>query len=296
MAEASTILLNTTVSGSTLRITRGDGQFWETPPNTWFTETGLKRRVQIRDRVRADGGTEVGDETYRPRSYSLAWDLNSTDPTAYRSKLNEIQGWFRRDKKPYYLTDVPEGVRVEFVPGDHSVVHPVGNRNATSTNTLIVLAKNSLWESVDEFGFPGGAGSQTGDAITGGTGTGAESGVGVLMQDEDEITITNNGTENAFPVFYIVAQNNVINFTLRNLTADGAFTFDSNQFTSGKTLRVGSVDGSIDIFTNGTPTDESRGLTAGGRLPLLPGENVIKYESTGGDITLEAVWRERFGY
>lgn len=292
MAAYTLVQTNMVITGSKFRISRSDGQYWEMPPDAALTEEGMSRRIKVEERLRRDGGTVVGDETFEPRPYTLKYNLSAEDQEDYFDSMNQIEAFFRPDKRPYILTDTSRGIRAEFILPKHKVSHPVGNRGKSSENTLSIQLKDSLWESVDEFAHPGGAGSQTGGATTGGTGTGVGAGVGVLMQDGDEISVNNPGRFDCFPEFYIIPQDNVVSFTLRNTTADGAFTFDSNALVSGVLLRISAVTGIIQI--NGV--DRSSGLTAGGIWRLIPGSNTVRYESVGGDIRIELVWRLRYAY
>jgi len=291
MANVAQIAKNVTVAGSNFRFTRSDGQFMEMPKDVSMQETGLKRRVQVVDRLRRDGGTAIGDESFQPRQYIMRYHVH--DSGTISGALNTIESFFRPDKRPYYLTDVARAHRAEIVLRENKIAHDNGLRDRVALNCSMTLEMvDALWESLDEFGFPGGPGSQTGGATTGGTGTGTAAGVGILLQDENEFTITNTGLFDAFPLFYVVAQNNVVSFTLRNLTADGAMTFDHNSFLSGALVILDSVAGTITI----DGVDRSAGLSAGGLLRLLPGANTFRYESDGGDVRFEAVWRTRHAY
>lgn len=274
---------------SEFRFQRADGKFIDMPEESDLKEIGTKRRVKVMDRLRRDGGIAIGDRTVGIRKYDLTWGNFGTesDDQTVRDNHNKLEGFFREDQEPIYLIQKNENIRGQVVLTGHGVTHPRGNRNRKNDCVLNLQLVDALWESEDEFAFPGGTGSQTGE--TGGTG-GAEQGVGVTLNDEDEITVTNNAQFDVFPRFYIVPQNNVVKFSLVNSTLGGGLEFDSNDLLSGTLLILDSSEGSVTL----DGIEKSAGLTQGGFIFLAPGDNVLKYESSGGSISLELVWRERY--
>ena len=276
---------------STIRIQRADGKFIDMPEESAIKEVGTKRRVNVRERLRKDGGVAIGDRTFDVRKYDLMWPNYATEDveSTYRSNHNLVEGFFRQDQEPIYLIQKDNNIRAEVVLTSHKINHPTGTRNRHSMNTMTFEMVDSLWESTDEAAFPGGAGSQTGGATTGGTGTGIDAGVGVPMSDEDTITVTNESQFDVYPRFYIIPQNNVVKFSLINQTLGGGFEFDSNDLISGTLLVLDSSEGTVEL--NGA--EKSAGISQGGFIFLQPGENILKYESSGGSITIELVWRDR---
>lgn len=279
---------NSVISGARYTFQRNDGAFFDIPRQFSIRKPGTSRRYKVSDRLRQDGGEGVGDGTYRPVQLTMAYGHFATDDTTYRDTINEMEGFFRNDQRPFYLIDNNNSIRTEVLPSRNTIQSPAGNNERMSNNSWVFDQVDGLWESIDQFIQPGG----TGGTLTG-TGLGTTGDVsGFFMQDEDTVAIVNEGKFDAFPILTFVALDNVIKFVFTNETLGGGFEFESNDFISNATLVVNAVTG--DITLNGV--ERSSALTRGGFITLLPGENELKYESDNGDIALQVVWRTRFIY
>lgn len=282
---------NTTLgSNSRWRFERSDGDFLELPKDRGFEvmDSGLDRRYTSADRFRRDGGEIEGDGTFKKRLLTVHYANFANNDDDFRTTANNLESFFRDDKRPFHLYDDNNSIRAEVVVTKNKIKTPSGNQNIFAGGTMTLEMPNVLWESVDEFIQPGG---------TGGTGTGTDVGTtgnfsGIFLSDGDQFTIVNSGQFDAFPRIILTCLNDVISFSLENNTQGGGFEMESFSLNTGGVVVVNSVDGSITI----DGSESSAFLVNGGFVKLLPGANVFEFASASGEVAVEVAWRINYAY
>lgn len=284
---------NVAIPGARWSFDRDDGAFFDIPVQFEITDPGHTRRYKVADRLRQDGGTAIGDGTFRPRQLVMKYGHYSAIDSVWRDSLNQLEAFFRDDERPFFLVDQNNSIRAEVVPVRNSIGSPAGlDKKFTNTAGMVFEMVDPLWESINEIVRPTGTGSTAeGTGVTGVEGTtGGDS--GFILQNGTEITLTNNSLFDVFPVFTFIAQADIVKFIWENLTLGGGFEFESNDFVSGTTLIVSSVDGTIEL----EGAEKSASINQGGFITLVPGDNNLRYESDNGNCIVQTTWRNRFAH
>jgi len=272
------------LSKSTFAVSRADGAFIDLPKSFSFETPDISRRISVGDKLRQDGGIVTGDGTYQERRLQMRYSFASSTDATYRENMNTLEAFFRKNQRPYYLTDKANEIRAEVILTKHGIKESAGGRNRAAINsTLDLVMVDGLWEDQYETIWP--------DGSTGGGGT-LPSGEVETMVDGGTANINVSGKFDVFPVIEFTAVGNVISFIFENTTLSGGFEFESNDFLSGTTLIFSSIDGTI--YLDGV--ESSAYLTRGGPIILQPGDNTLSYESAGGDVQVQISYRNRYAF
>lgn len=263
------------IPGSRYYFTRSDAAILELPLQYEYLHPGTKRRVSAGDRLRADGAHAVGDETFEERKFSIKYaEWAPNDHAKYRANLNELEAFFRREFRPYFLVDSQNQIRTRIALTENRIRELRGNNNTVSiNNSLECLMLDGLWEDLSPEVWP-------------------EPPASGQVSPTQEITIQNTGPFDAFPELSITAQADVVSFILESTTLGGGFEFESNDFLTGKTLYFSSVDGTVTL----EGVEKSAAIKRGGPLVFTPGANTLRYDSTGGAVELAITWRRRYAF
>lgn len=267
--------INAAVPGSRYHFTRQDGAVLELPRQYEYLHPNTRRRISAGDRLRADGAHAVGDETYEERKFSIHYaEWAAGDQTKYRANLNELEGFFRREFRPYYLVDSINAIRTRIVLIENRIKEIKGNNNQVSIgNSLECLMIDGLWEDQTQSEWP-------------------PAGTSGVLSSGQEIAVDNLSNFDAYPEITIIAQANVVVFILENTTVQGGFQFESNDFLTGRTLFFSSVTGTVTL----DGVEKSAAVSRGGPIIFNPGANTIRYESPNGPAEVLIRWRRRYAF
>ncbi len=285
-----TVAINTIITGARWQFTRLDGSFLDLPNEFELVETGTSRRYSVIDKLRADGGSVIGDGTYKQRSYSIKYTAYADNNTTYRDTINEIEAFFRNNQRPFFVHDADNSIRSEIIPVSNKMSQKRGSQQRASDNDLKVVLVDGMWEDETATTYPTTGDIGTGGTGTGQTGTGTGQIFGILMSNNEEITVTNNSLFDAYPILTMEAQDNVSNFIFTNETLGGGFKLVSNDFVSGAVMVMNSTTGSLLI----DDVERSSSINSGGFIRLQAGDNVLKYQSDFGESLVKLEWRGRY--
>jgi hypothetical protein len=249
------------------KITRADGNFLTFTDEFELKEKSYKYRYKEQDLARNDGSVIIGDGSQDGTTKEFLFDpfAKESDRQAYIDLINNIEGFFRNDQRPYILQDIELQKEVEVVRSRHDIKPPDGNRNTTSKNTITFFCPKPKWKLVD-----------------------ANEEEFLNQVNSDTFQINNESNFDAFPLIEYTAVDQVVSFTLENVTMKAGFTYSSSDFSTGAILKANSSTGSITQGEN----DRSSQFTAGGLLRLLPGINNFVLTSLG-TMNIKFTWNKR---
>lgn len=278
--------ISTNVADSLFQFQRNDDEYFDLPKTfvPHFTDQGPTRRVKTGDRLRQDGAEFEGDDTYNARPFTINFKQYSENDAIYRNSLNNLEGFFRKELKPFYLVDKESLIRAQIAIKGIKVKEQDGMRRKLGSGVISAIMLDGLWEDLNQTLIPM-PNTEDGDYIT--------------LANGGTLVVNNSCNFNVFPVLYITPLDNVFQFTLENTTLDGGFEYTDNDFTSASDtgdvtgqLIMSSVDGSATI--NGV--NKTQYISQGGFIYLAPGNNTLLYESDYGDIGISIRYRLRYAH
>jgi hypothetical protein len=249
-----------------------------------FKESNVKVRTNIQKRLGKDGGLVTGDRRVDPRTIRVTRDFASgcegseSRDSQYRAVLNDIYQFFRADRSPHYLEDTDELLRAEIA------LQEIGNdykskglERRIGTLSLSFRMPCSAWEDLNEIEVVNATGSP--------------------LASDDTINLNVSSIMEVYPVISITTDAPTPDFVLSNESNGGAISIGTNGFIPGTTLTMDSIKGRIELDDGVSVSEISHALADGyGFLFLMPGQNVIKYNSAFGNINISIKYRGRYTY
>lgn len=237
--------------------------------------SAYKRRTGVQKRYGKDGGVATGDQMADSRDISFQYEPVRQTDTTYIDSINELIGFFRMDRAPFYLVDTETNRRTEIVLKQATDEPSVeGTERRIGKNKIDFEMIDAFWEDNDEISF---------SSPTGGMATG------------DSLTIDNTSYIECYPVITITPYETNTDFTIRNAVTGAAVTLGSNAFVPGTSFEIDSQSGTIYLITSSSRMEMSSALADGsGFIKLVPGENEIQYTSVFGDVDIEISYRRRY--
>lgn len=243
----------------------------------------FRRRVGLQPRFGKDGGAVTGDKKVDARNISLSWNVVQQADIDYITELSELFAIFRDDKSPYYLVDTDNNRRAQVEleslsdrPASEGTFFRIGE------NTIELIMLDAYWEDLD---------LQTASA-----GTSALSNGGNLIVDNSSDTSPNIAAE-CFPVFSIIPTEANSEFTITNSTTGALFTISTAAFVPGTELEIDCQFGTVFLDDGVSSVELSSSFASGsGFIKLVPGENIINYASSFGEMFLDISFRRRFPF
>ena len=204
-----------------------------------------------------DGVQPIGTNTIKMRKIKIRYSIGSDNDADYISRINKIVSFFEKIREPYYLVDHDNDRRtlIDIESFENKTKQGLEYRVA-SDNMMSLAMIDSSWEDIDYSYGTGGADSYT------------------EIDNNDTISIMNNGGTYSFPVIEIVPTDDMRNIRLVNTTNDESLeiTFTQDITTDNKVV-IDAVRGTIRLVDTVSET-ESDAL-----LFLTSGSNFFKIET-----------------
>lgn len=236
-----------------------------------------RRRIKMIQRFGVPGGQQVGDEQADSRDLRLRYRHTGDNDSDYITELQSILGVFRLDKAPFYLVDKDNARRCEVRlqdMDDQPVADGLTFRIGDTGLTLKML--DGHWEDLTESLYSSPTGGSANDS---------------------SILVSNDADVNAYPIIEITPERSNSEFTLRNLTNGNFIKLSSASFVVGTTFTIDAVTGRIELDDGITSVELSSALADGsGMINLVPGNNLIRYESVFGDCDITIRFRRRYAF
>jgi hypothetical protein len=222
------------------------------------------------DRYQQRGSILQGDLKSGSRNIEFMFNILADNDADFRYRLNLIASFFKKNKRPYYLVDSTNQIRTEVYGTDLIPTWSPGVEYRVSDNILRMDMLDAIWED--------------------------------LLETEQFTTLT-NGTSMTVEInpiceeFFFEAEFTGLvanpRFAFNNLTTGGSFLCEKSTFTTNDILIVdGRGKGRVSYNGN----IEKRILTGGIYFPLVPGQNVLQYQSNFGSIDVKIKYRQKYLY
>ncbi len=248
-------------------------------PNFEHAPVTIKQKVI--ERYGQDGGAITGDRRMASRKFRLDLSLKATTDAEYDASANELFTIATQDE--LYIYDNSRGYRLKISVG--AITPKSTAKRRTETWTLDCIAPDAAWETIAEQVI----GDEYADEYD-------EYG-GQYLSDGETFTLDNTDPLDAYPVFSLVPIAANSEFALVNETTGAVCRIGESLFTPGTRLDLDSrpSSGSALLYTGeDEPVDVRQKIGDDtGFLVLVPGENVIRYESTFGAVVALTRFRLR---
>lgn len=233
----------------------------------------FKKRINLIPRYNQNGAVNSADRKGDSRPITMKFVNHANNDLEYRAVVNDLMYFFRAQFAPYYLIDLTNGIRAKIELETFSPSEGEGADgelyNRFGEGSLALQMIDALWETVAIRTF------------------GASE-----MVDGDIIALSNEASEDAFPVFTITALDTILEFTIENVLTGAAFKISSTNFLPGSVFVIDSTNGSITL----DGVESSLSLVEGGFFQLLKGTNQIRFNSPDGAIEMACEFRELYAY
>jgi len=238
--------------------------------------SGIRFRNSYNDRFGQPGQEKQGDGKESARSIVFSYAIDGESDSEYITDTDTLYAAVRSDLQPFYIVDQDNDRRLRVSINELEMNPKPGTELRFSTARLNFTALDTFWEKLTpEVVDPGTAG----------------------VENQDEVTCTNPGVVTVYPVITIEPTESNLNFTLINDTTDDVFTFSSSSFVPGSVLEIDCQNGTVYLTNVNTVTEVSSAIADGTNfLHLVPGVNVIRYESAYGAVTMEVSFRRRWPF
>lgn len=238
--------------------------------------SALNKRVNSVDRYGKPGSVIVADENYNSREISFDFDISEITDSSYKSLLNEIIGFFATNKAPYYLHDTDNNIRTKVNFKSLSENPESGNIYRVARCKLVLLMNDVFWEDLT---------SSTVSSETGGLSTG------------ESLTVNNTGNLNIYPIITVTAKSSNSLFSITNQANDDKIEIGSNAFTVSDQFIIDCENGTLYLDDGVSSVESSAAISDGtGFIKLIPGNNILLYESALGDIDLDVEYRINYAF
>lgn len=234
-------------------------------------------RLGITERYGKDGGQVTGDQQVGARKLTMGVDLTASNDSDYFDAMSYLSAHFIKSLSPFYVIDDANSRRcLVAYGGDNLKLTDKGTEYRVYGGDLDFRMLDGVWEDSDA--------TQT-TTPTGG------------ITNNGTLTVSNSGKFLTYPIITVTAIDSVTSFTLRNTSNDVFMTFSSNDFNPGDVFTINARTGRIQLESGGSTVESSVSLSDGSSMIYLsPGDNVIRYESSSGDVELDIQHRERYPY
>lgn len=257
-----------------LRLTNTEGNY---DLSKWTVDlSGLRFRNSYNDRFGKPGQERQGDGNESARTISFAYSIDAETDSAWITAANLLYGALRKELAPFYIEDTTNERRLLVTPDEIDLSPRAGTELRSAPARLRFTALDTFWESTTE---------TTVDSPSAGT------------ENQDTLTCDNPGNVVVYPVITMTCDEPNSNFALYNETTDDVLAIGSNSFVPGATLEIDCQNGTVYLTNINTRTEISSAIGDGtGFLHLVPGENIIRYESGFGSVNIEIVYRRRWAF
>jgi len=246
-----------------------------------FEHPPLTLKQKVIERYGQDGGAITGDRRIASRKFKLEIAVRGRSEEEYNTNSTALYSIISQDE--LYLYDNGRGYRLKISVG--TITPKSGTWRAAELWTLDCIAPDAAWETIAEEVI----GDEYADEYD-------EYG-GAYLSNGETFELNNTNPLAAYPVFILfpIAANS--EFALVNETTGAVCRIGESLFTPGTLLILDSrpSSGSALLYTGeDEPTDVRQKIGDDtGFLTLVPGVNVIRYESTFGAVSMLARFRLR---
>ena len=260
------------------QIQNKDSELFDIDDRFKINVSSYKRRARVSDRYAGDGGLILSDQKVDSRridfAFFIAKENHGENDASYYDEWNNLIGFLIPDYDPFYLIDTDNNRRTRIAleqaddDAGEGLEMIIGERNRITLQML-----DGYWE----------------DSISQSFSANLLSGQSLVVQ--------NNGKFNAHTIIRLTPIGPNPEFVVRNTTTGAQFTITANTFNPGTLIEVNSVTGEITLDDGLTLTDQSFALADGsGLIQVLPGPNVLTYESVFGQVQMTVLFRPRYAF
>lgn len=245
--------------------------------SVWTVDfTGLRFRTSYLDRFGQPGQQPQGDGKESARTITFSYALTSENDSTFILNAETLYAAVRADLSPFYIVDSDNSRRLRVQPNELDLTPKAGTELRYESARLSFTAIDAFWEA-----------STASEEDSGTAG----------MENGETMTVNNPGVVTIYPIITVQPDESNQNFAIFNETTDDVLTFSSASFVPGSTLEINCQTGQINLTNVSTTTEVSNSLADGtGFLHLVPGNNVLRYESAYGAVTLNVSYRRRWPF
>lgn len=248
-----------------------------TPMKWLFDLAGLKPRITQQKRYGRPGAKLMGDKQEDSRTATLKKTIASASDSLYIDEMNAIYAMFDPAAAPLYLNDTDNARRILIeLSGADSKSKP-GTEMRVEDADFNLIVPEVFWEGISFISVDSGSAGSA----------------------NNEMLIVNNPSQKlvCYPIITITSENANSNINLLNVTTGGILTIGTNAFVPGTSIEIDCQNGLIWLSDGVTRVDIISALADNtGMLFLIPGDNVIKYESAFGPISIDISFRQKWAF